>query len=119
MGLNEKSNIRLKKVYQRLNKPKYNSPDERKYYNLIGKYNSLDKWSTLIWSDLYRMGFVPNEVTGKEEFQPHFLDLEYIAKEISSISNKIDKILKKTGKTEDEIQREHTRLNAGRMSTSF
>jgi len=114
-----KTRIRLAKVHQRLCKPVFTDATERKYFNLNDKYKQLSKWNGIIWADLYRLGFKPNECTDKPEFLPLFQQLDANSKEIGSISRKIDNLCAKYGKTEEEIERQHMVFNRGRLASSF
>ncbi len=68
-----KTNIRLKKVHQRLLKTVYPScPIQRKIIKNIEKVNQIQKYSDSIWEDMYKAGYNPGVSNSDPVFYAQF-----------------------------------------------
>jgi len=122
----EKTRIRLAKVEQRLNKNRMHTSDKNiqaivhASLRIDSLSNSLDE----AWRDLYTIKkFDPIA------YQAHPENFEYLnddfdlilslEKEMEKLREKITRLEKKTGESEDEIMSEYKAFNTSRRTTSY
>lgn len=117
-----KTNIRLRKVAERLNKdklPKGWSPTKKRLFKLNERRNRYSKWVDDLWGFLYKKGFRPGIDNTNPKFEKEFEEINSVMTERDKIVSSIERTEKRHCLDSDSLQVEFNRYNTSRRTTSY
>jgi hypothetical protein len=118
MANREKTNIRLKKVYQRLLKDRNSeNPIFRKLLKKNEEAGGLTRWIDYLWKTMYDEGFAQSR--GDKKWEPQISQIFKLVDSREKIWKSIYRLEAKHKVTLEQAQHEHYLLNAGLMSQSY